>query len=167
MLSVFVLIGIAASVSSEETTAVPANAVLVIDLGDTYTEKEVSDPFSELMRPGTGKIPSLSKLIGLIQHAKKDSSIKGIYIKCQENANGYAASEEIRKALVDFKKSNKFILAYGETISQKGYWIGNVAHSIYTHPQGGLDFSGFSLETVFLKRDVRQIGCRNAGFLCR
>lgn len=151
VLSVFVLIGIAASVSSEETTAVPANAVLVIDLGDTYTEKEVSDPFSELMRPGTGKTPSLSKLIGLIQHAKKDSSIKGIYIKCQENANGYAASEEIRKALVDFKKSNKFILAYGETISQKGYWIGNVAHSIYTHPQGGLDFSGFSLETVFLK----------------
>ena len=99
VLSVFVLIGIAASVSSEETTAVPANAVLVIDFGDSYTEKEVSDPFSELMRPGTGKTPSLSKLIGLIQHAKKDSSIKGIYLKCQENANGYAASDEIRKAL--------------------------------------------------------------------
>ncbi len=150
-LGVMLLIGIAASVSSEETIAVPSNAVLVIDLGETYTEKEVSDPFTEIMSPGKGKLPSLSNLIGLIQHAKKDSSIKGIYIKCQQNPNGYAASEEIRKALVDFKKSSKFILAYGETISQKGYWVGNVANAIYTHPQGGLEFNGFSLETVFLK----------------
>ena len=146
-----ILIGLAASVSSDEPAAVPSNAVLVIDLVDNFTEKEVSDPFSELMNPGSGKVPSLSTVIGLIQQAKKDSNIKGIYIKCQQNSNGYASSEELRKALVDFKKSNKFIFAYGETISQKGYWVGNVANGIYTHPQGGLEFSGFSLETVFLK----------------
>jgi len=145
------LIGIAAAFSSDVEVTVPTNAVLVIDLNDNFTEKEVSDPFTELMNPGTGKIPSLTSVIGLIQHAKKDSNIKGIYIKCQENSNGYASSEELRKALVDFKKSNKFIFAYGETISQKGYWVGNIANQIYTHPQGGLEFSGFSLETVFLK----------------
>ena len=145
------LIGFAAAFSSDVEVTVPTNAVLVIDLNDTFTEKEVSDPFTELMNPGTGKVPSLTSVIGLIQHAKKDSNIKGIYIKCQQNANGYASSEELRKALVDFKKSNKFIFAYGETISQKGYWVGNVANQIYTHPQGGLEFSGFSLETVFLK----------------
>jgi protease IV len=145
------LIGFAAAFSSDVEVAVPTNAVLVIDLNDNFTEKEVSDPFTELMNPGTGKIPSLTSVIGLIQHAKKDSNIKGIYIKCQQNSNGYASSEELRKALVDFKKSNKFIFAYGETISQKGYWVGNVANQIYTHPQGGLEFSGFSLETVFLK----------------
>jgi len=145
------LIGSAAAFSSDEPTTIPTNAVLVIDLNDNFTEKEVSDPFTELMNPGTGKIPSLTSVIGLIQHAKKDSNIRGIYIKCQQNSNGYASSEELRKALVDFKKSNKFIFAYGETISQKGYWVGNVANQIYTHPQGGLEFSGFSLETVFLK----------------
>jgi protease-4 len=145
------LIGSAAAFSSDEPTTIPTNAVLVIDLNDNFTEKEVSDPFTELMNPGTGKIPSLTSVIGLIQHAKKDSNIKGIYIKCQQNSNGYASSEELRKALVEFKKSNKFIFAYGETISQKGYWVGNVANQIYTHPQGGLEFSGFSLETVFLK----------------
>ena len=148
---VMLLIGFAAAFSSDVEVTVPTNAVLVIDLNDNFTEKEVSDPFTELMNPGTGKIPSLTSVIGLIQHAKKDSNIKGIYIKCQQNANGYASSEELRKALVDFKKSNKFIFAYGETISQKGYWVGNVANQIYTHPQGGLEFSGFSLETVFLK----------------
>ena len=148
---IMLLIGTAAAFSSDEPATVPNNAVLVIDLNDNFTEKEVSDPFTELMNPGTGKVPSLTAVIGLIQHAKKDSNIKGIYIKCQQNSNGYASSEELRKALVDFKKSNKIIFAYGETISQKGYWVGNVANQIYTHPQGGLEFSGFSLETVFLK----------------
>jgi len=145
------LIGLAAAISSDEKVATPSNGVLVIDLANNFSEKELSDPFTELMNPGTGKVPSLTTAIGLIQYAKKDSNIKGIYIKCQENSNGYASSEELRKALVDFKKSNKFIYAYGETISQKGYWVGNVANKIYTHPQGGLEFSGFSLETVFLK----------------
>lgn len=145
------LIGFAAAFSTDMPTIVPTNGVLVIDLADNFTEKEVSDPFTDLMHPGEGKVPSLTAVIGLIQHAKKDSNIRGIYIKCQQNTNGDASSEELRKALVDFKKSNKFIFAYGETISQKGYWVGNVANQIYTHPQGGLEFSGFSLETVFLK----------------
>jgi len=151
IVGVLILIGFAAAFSSDEPVTVASNAVLVIDLADNFTEKEVADPFSELLNQGSGKVPSLTSVIGLIQHAKKDSNIKGIYIKCQQNSNGYASSEELRKALVDFKKSNKFIFAYGETISQKGYWIGNVANQIYTHPQGGLEFSGFSLETVFLK----------------
>ena len=151
IVGVMLLIGLGSAFSSDEPEAVASNAVLVIDLADNFTEKEVSDPFSELLNQGSGKVPSLTTVIGLIQHAKKDSNIKGIYIKCQQNSNGYASSEELRKALVEFKKSNKFIFAYGETISQKGYWVGNVANGIYTHPQGGLEFSGFSLETVFLK----------------
>ncbi len=151
IVGVLILIGLAATLSMDEPVDVPSNAVIVLDLGDNFTEKEVSDPFAEIMRQGAGKVPTLSTIIGLIQHAKKDSNIKGIYIKCQQNSNGYAASEEIRKALVDFKKSNKFIVAYGETITQKGYWVGNVANAIYTHPQGGVEFNGFLLESVFLK----------------
>ena len=137
IVGVMLLIGLGSAFSSDEPEAVASNAVLVIDLADNFTEKELSDPFSELLNQGSGKVPSLTTVIGLIQHAKKDSNIKGIYIKCQQNSNGYASSEELRKALVEFKKSNKFIFAYGETISQKGYWVGNVANGIYTHPQGG------------------------------
>jgi protease-4 len=87
----------------------------------------------------------------MIQHAKSDSAIKGIYIACSNNANGYAASEELRKAIVDFKRSKKFVLAYGETISQKGYYIGSAANKIYCHPQGGLEFDGFSSNMMYLK----------------
>ena len=151
LLGFFILIGIAAAFSSDEKVAVAQNSVLVIDASETFLEQSKNDPFSELMNKKNGKQPSLSELIGLINYAKKDSSIKGIYIKCAENPNGYAATEEIRKALIDFKKSNKFIVAYAETISQKGYMMANVADQIYTHPQGGMEWSGFNYETIFFK----------------
>ena len=151
LIGIVLLVSIAASFSDEEQKLTATNSVLVIDLAENFEEQTKSDPFSEIMRQKNGKSPSLTQLIGLIQNAKKDTAIKGIYIKCAQNPNGYASSEEIRTALLDFRKSNKFIIAYGETISQKGYWIANVANQIYTHPQGGLEFSGFSYETLFLK----------------
>jgi len=151
LLGFFILIGVAAAFSSDEKVAVAQNSVLVIDASETFLEQSKNDPFSELMNKKNGKQPSLSELIGLIHYAKKDSSIKGIYIKCADNPNGYAATEEIRKALIDFKKSNKFIVAYAETISQKGYMMANVADQIYTHPQGGMEWSGFNYETIFFK----------------
>jgi protease-4 len=151
LLGFFILIGIAAAFSTDEKVAVAQNSVLVIDASETFLEQSKNDPFSELMNKKNGKQPSLSELIGLLNYAKKDSNIKGIYIKCAENSNGYAATEEIRKALIDFKKSNKFIVAYAETISQKGYMMANVADQIYTHPQGGMEWSGFNYETMFLK----------------
>ena len=151
LLGFFILIGIAAAFSTDEKVAVAQNSVLVIDASETFLEQSKNDPFSELMNKKNGKQPSLSELIGLLNYAKKDSSIKGIYIKCAENSNGYAATEEIRKALIDFKKSNKFIVAYAETISQKGYMMANVADQIYTHPQGGMEWAGFNYETIFFK----------------
>jgi protease-4 len=151
LLGFFILIGIAAAFSTDEKVAVAQNSVLVIDASETFLEQSKNDPFSELMNKKNGKQPSLSELIGLLHYAKKDSSIKGIYIKCADNPNGYAATEEIRKALIDFKKSNKFIVAYAETISQKGYMMANVADQIYTHPQGGMEWVGFNYETIFFK----------------
>ena len=151
IIGIVLIISLAAGFSKEEQKITPSNAVLVIDVAENFEEQVKSDPISEIVRQKKGKTPSLSQLIGLIQYAKKDSSIKGIYIKCSQNPNGYAASEEMRTALMDFRNSNKFIIAYGETITQKAYWIGGVANQIYTHPQGGLEFSGFNYETLFLK----------------
>jgi len=151
LLGFLILLGIAGSFSNEEQKTIAPNSVLVIDISENFLEQTKSDPFSELVNKKKGKVPSLSELIGLIKNAKKDSTIKGIYIKCQQNPNGYASTEEIRKALLDFKTTHKFIISYGETITQKGYWIGGVADEIYTHPQGGLEFKGFSYETLFLK----------------
>jgi len=150
-LGILIVIGIAASLSKDEPKTIASNSVLVLDIAETFQEQSKSDPFTEIISKKKGKTPSLSELVNLIHYAKNDSAIKGIYIKCQQNPNGYAASEEIRKAIIDFKTSNKFVIAYGETITQKGYMIGNAANLIYTHPQGGIEWKGFSYESMFLK----------------
>ncbi len=147
---VFIFV-IATALSYEEPKQIAPNSVLVLDIADNFPEQAKNDAFTELLNKKKGKVSGLSELIGLIRHAKTDPSINGIYIKCQQNPNGYAATEEIRLALLDFKNSHKFIIAFGETITQKGYWIGDVADKVYTHPQGGLEWSGFSYETMFLK----------------
>ena len=151
VLGVFIVIGIVASAASADKPDIGVKGVLLLDLSSALKEQTVDNPFAVFTGGDGVDAPSLYDVIRLIQHAKTDSAIKGIYIACANNANGYAASEELRKAIVDFKRSKKFVLAYGETISQKGYYIGSVANKIYCHPQGGLEFDGFSSNMMYLK----------------
>ncbi|WP_315816631.1 hypothetical protein [Paraflavitalea speifideaquila] len=83
-------------------------------------------------------IPALYDVIRLIRYAKTDTSVKGIYIKCDGNNNGFGAGDELRTALLDFKASGKFIYAYADVISQNAYYVSNVASKIYCNPKGGL-----------------------------
>jgi protease-4 len=151
ILGVMVLIGLAASASSSDKPVIGTDAVLVLDLSKPYKETVQENPFASLATDGDFEIPSLFEMVRLIEHAKKDANVKGIYILASSNANGFAASEEIRKALLDFRKSKKFVVAYGETITQKGYSVANVAQKIFVHPQGGLEWAGFSSNLLFLK----------------
>ena len=151
ILGVMVLIGIAASASSSDKPVIGSDAVLVLDLSKPYKETVQENPFASLTTDGDFETPSLFDLVRLIEHAKLDANVKGIYILASSNVNGFGASEEIRKALLDFRKSKKFVVAYGETITQKGYAVANVAQKIFVHPQGGLEWAGFSSNLVFLK----------------
>jgi protease-4 len=151
VLGLVLLFGIIGAFSKQEEVIIPKNSVLVIDLAESFPEQAKEDVYSEILNKKKGKTPSLSNLIALIHNAKNDPAIKGIYLKCQENPNGFAASDEIRTALLDFKQSKKFIIAFGETITQKGYWIANSADFVFTHPQGGLEWTGFSYESMYLK----------------
>jgi protease-4 len=151
ILGVMVLIGIAASASSSDKPVIGSDAVLVLDLSKPYKETVQENPFASLTTDGDFETPSLFDMVRLIEHAKLDANVKGIYILASSNVNGFGASEEIRKALLDFRKSKKFVVAYGETISQKGYAVANVAQKIFVHPQGGLEWAGFSSNLVFLK----------------
>lgn len=150
VIGIFVLIGVISNAASEEKVIVGNNAVLVLDLSNNFKEQVEHSPFN-FLKDGDNEPPSLYEMVRLIRHAKSDSAIKGIYILCDNNVNGYAASEELRKALLDFKTAKKFMIAYGETITQKGYYLGNVADKIYCHPQGGLDWSGFAVNLLFFK----------------
>jgi protease-4 len=152
VICVFFVIGLITSAASVEKPHIGSNAVLVLDLSTEFKEQSKNNlPFNGLLKPGDDEAPSLYDMVRMIKHARSDSSIKGIYILCNDNINGFGASEELRKALLDFKTAKKFVIAYGETISQKGYYVGNTADKIYCHPQGGLDWQGFAVNLMFLK----------------
>ena len=108
----FLLIGIVALASSDEKSTIDAKAVLVLDLSTNFPEQSKDDPFSAFMNKTENDIPSLYDMVRMIKAAKNDTLVKGIHIQCAGNANGYAASEELRKALLDFKSSKKFVTGW-------------------------------------------------------
>src|SRR5690349_7917393 len=148
---VFVFIGIVASITADEKVRTGAKAVLVVDLAHNYPEIGTENPLARFSGKDDGDAPSLYDVVRIIHHAKTDTAVKGIYLKCASNANGMGSSQEIRNALIDFKASGKFIYAYGDVITQGGYSVGNIANKIYCNPKGGLDWRGFAIQLAFLK----------------
>jgi protease-4 len=126
-------------------------AVLVVDLGQEYREQAQSNPLADLGSEDEYDIPGVYDLVRIIRRAKRDSAIKGIYLKCNNDLNGFATNEEIRLALADFKNSGKFVYAYGDIVSQRAYSVANVADKIYCNPKGGVDWRGYASDLMFLK----------------
>ncbi len=139
------------SVTTPEKETTGKNAVLVLDLSKPYLEITESNPLVAFTNRADLEPPSLFDVLRMIETARKDSAVKGIYISCGSNANGFAASEEIRSALKNFKNSGKFIYAYADVISQSAYHVANIADKIYCNPQGGLEWQGYEMELLFLK----------------
>ncbi|MDI9338563.1 MAG: signal peptide peptidase SppA [Alphaproteobacteria bacterium] len=146
------IIMVVVSSDSDSKARINKKSILEIDLSRSYVEnKTVDNPWNELFKGSIHEYPNLFSLIQLIKQSAKDSLISGIYLKCSYNANGRAASEEIRTALVEFKKTGKPIIAYGETITESAYFIANVANKIYTNPAGGLSWDGYATSVMFVK----------------
>lgn len=148
----FLFIAAIASVAdSGEKVEVKPNSVLKLDLSYPITErtKKGFDPSSFTFNPGTDL--GLNDIVKNIKKAKTDDKIKGIYIDVSMLPSGFATVDAIRDALVDFKTSGKFIVAYGEMMSQKGYYLASVADEIYLNPVGYLDLTGFRTELMFFK----------------
>lgn len=147
----FAITGIVGSAASSSKPFVGSNAVLVLDLSQGFTEQAKNNPLNDFFDNPSSDIPGLYDVVRMIRYAKSDSSIKGIYIKAGANENGYASSEEIRQALVEFKRSNKFIIAYGNIIPERAYYVANVADRIYCNPAGGVEWDGFAVNLTFVK----------------
>jgi protease-4 len=147
----FILVGAASTLISPAKPSVGAKAVLVVDLGQTYKEQTQDNPLSDLGSDDEYDVPGLYDVVRILRHAKDDSAIHGIYLKCNSDPNGFATNEEIRGALADFKKSGKFIYAYGDMIVQKAYYVAGVADKIYCNPKGDVEWKGFATEMMYLK----------------
>lgn len=162
-LVVFMLIGflilfaVAGSIASSEKTTIAAKSVLFIDLSRSFKDKKTDNTLARLSGDRDIYSTSLYDVVRLLQHAKSDSSVRGIYIKCNENANGFAASEELRNALLDFKESKKFVIAYGDMISQKAYFVASTADKIYCNPKGIMEWKGFASQLFFIKNALKKL----------
>lgn len=146
----FVSIGMIGAALTKDRPTVAERSVLVIDLGRYYPE-QAEKGLPAAVTGSEDLSLGLYDVVRSITNAAKDQQIKGIYLKANGNASGFAASEEIRTALQQFKNSGKFIVAYGETISQRAYYVANVSDKIYTHPEGGVDWKGYSINMYFFK----------------
>lgn len=147
----FFLMGMAGSAVSKSMPKLTDKSVLVIDLNTKFDEVPQQDFKSIVKTQSLVETPSFYDVLQVIHKAKEDDKIKGIYIIANNNVNGFASSDEIRTALQDFKTSRKFIIAYGDAMTQKAYGVANIADKIYVSPSGGLEWHGYGVTYMFLK----------------
>ncbi len=147
-LVLLIIVGVAASPSKPD---IGSKGVLVLDLSNTFNEQGKQNPIGSLTGDASSDMPGLYDVVRMLHFAKSDSTIKGLFIKAEENPNGYATSEELIQAIEDFKESGKTVMAYGETMSQKAYYVASAANKVYCHPAGGLEWNGFSVDLFFIK----------------
>ncbi|MEE9363050.1 MAG: signal peptide peptidase SppA [Cellulophaga sp.] len=136
--------------SADDGVNVKGNSILELQIENPisdYVGKNEADPFAAFANKSQG----LNEIVHAIKIAKEDDKIKGISINNNFIMAGMAQTQAIRKALEDFKESDKFIYTYGDFYMQKDYYLSSVADSIYLNPAGGLDFKGLSAEVLFYK----------------
>ena len=165
LISIFFFIGIAAIATSINFKTVdPAfiseNSVLNIDLNTSVRDRSPAfNPFEFFSENATGII-GMDAIIGSINKAKKDEKIKGIRLKSGLISSGWAQAREIRNCLNEFKKSGKFIYAYADLMSQKGYYLSSVADSIFMNPIGSIQLKGLSSEVLYFEDFQNQYGLK-------
>jgi protease-4 len=157
LLAVLIIIGAVSSLAKNEGPDVAAKSVLTIDLSKAFTEHANNTPFASL---AGNEVPTLFEAIRLINYAKEDKNIAGIYITADGNANGFASSNEIRTALLAFKSSKKFVIAYGNMVSQNAYFVASAADKIYVNPTGNIEWLGFHVSLPFLKGTLDKLEIR-------
>ena len=151
------LVGMIAS--SEATKNVKENSVLVINLSGVMKERSQDNVLNKLTRNATGN-PGLENTLAAIKKAKDNKDVKGIYLEAGLFSTDFASLQELRQALADFRKSGKWIVAYGETYTQGTYYLASVANKVYLNPQGSLDWHGIAAEPMFVKDLLAKFGVK-------
>ena len=165
LISILFFTGIAAIATSinfktVDSAFVSENSVLNIDLNTSVRDRSPAfNPFGFFSENATGII-GMDAIIGSINKAKKDEKIKGIRLNSGLISSGWAQAREIRNCLNEFKKSGKFIYAYADFMSQKGYYVSSVADSIFMNPVGSIELKGLSSEVLYFEDFQNQYGLK-------
>ena len=151
------IIGMIASGNAAQN--VEKNSVFVLNLSGTISEQGSENPLS--MFTGDNSLNSgLNDILSSIKKAKANDDIKGIYIEAGALMTNYATLQEIRNALDDFRKSGKWIVAYGDFYTQGAYYVASVANKVYINPKGAIDWHGIGAQTMFYKDFMAKFGVK-------
>lgn len=151
------IIGMIASGNAAQN--VEKNSVFVLNLSGTISEHGSENPLS--LFTGDNSLNSgLNDILSSIKKAKANDDIKGIYIEAGALMTNYATLQEIRNALADFRKSGKWIVAYGDFYTQGAYYVASVADKVYINPKGAIDWHGIGAQTMFYKDFMAKFGVK-------
>ena len=162
MIMSFAIMGSMSMGGSKNSASVSKHSILKLDLGTSIEERGGDEPIDMMsLMQGQG-LPSslgLNTVVSAIEKAAKDDKVDGIYIECNGVSAAPATLEKVRRALKQFKKSGKWIAAYGhEGINQADYYLASVADSIYINPVGALDLHGMASVTPYMKKFLDKVG---------
>jgi len=158
-ISLGIIGGLVHSIGSDEPVTVADNSILTISIPytiDERTNKGILNSIS-FWELDNGRI-GLNDILTRIKVAETDDKIKGIYLDLSSITGSFATLEEIRNALIHFKTSKKFIVAYSEYYSQSSYYLASTADKIYLYPEGLLEFTGLSSQSIFFKGALDKLG---------
>ena len=157
---ILVIAGLIAGAGADKTVQVDANSILHIEIKYPISERTANNPLANLSFLGLDgdKSIGLKDILANIKKAKTDNNIKGILLDESYMLSGQATTEEIRNALIDFKKSGKFVIAYAEVYTKGFYYLASVADKVYINPKGVFEFDGFSSKTMFFKGALDKLG---------
>ena len=158
----FAIMGSMGSMSSKKTAIVTKHSILKIDLGTAISERSGNDPIDMMSLMSGEGMPSslgLNTILSAIENAADNDKVDGIYMECNGVSAAPATLKAIRRALKEYKKSGKWILAYGyEGINQADYYLASVADSIYLNPVGAVDLHGMASVTPYMKKLFDKVG---------
>lgn len=146
--------------NSDTQPTVSDGSVLRIELNGTVSERATENPFAELMGNKALASQGLDDLLKAIKVAKTNDKIKGIYLEGGLLSADFASLEELRKALVDFKQSKKFVVAYADQYTQGSYYLASAADKVWLNPSGMLDWHGIASQPIFFTDLMKKVGVK-------
>ena len=155
----FVMIVAMMSAGSEKAP-LKDGAILHLNLNGTIMERSTENPFAEFLGNEMMQEQGLDQILTAIKVAKNNNMVSGIYVEGGMVSADFATLEEIRKALVDFKESGKFIVAYGENYTQGAYYVASAADKVMINPSGMLDWHGIASQPIFFKELLDKLGVK-------
>lgn len=153
ILTIVFLVSMVSGLSGDDNrTMVEDNSVLHIKLDVPITENEFENPLEGLPIPGAESPLGLLPFKRAIANAKTDAKIQGIFLDLSIFMGGYGVAKEVREALIDFKSSGKWVVAYSEFYTEQAYYVASASDKVYLNPEGEIEFNGLAVEVSFFKK---------------